>query len=269
MIRAAGVAMLGAVGFWFATGTPESHVRAGNAAFHDDRIEEALLSYERAAERTTDPGLVAFNTAAALYRLGRHREAELHFCRSREDAAGPRRTRLLFGLGNSLMQRSAGRDGRLLDQAMRCYEEVLQATDVDEELTASARHNLELARLLRPGAREDSRPDESRDPDNGSSGGPSGKPPRLLTSSGRADPLGRGAEGGPGAEADGPGDLTDQPPPPGQGNLPVLPDSDQPATLTRADAAALLTREAERIGREQQDYRRKLVGSNTKISRDW
>src|SRR5205085_3914789 len=119
---------------------PDELTRRGNAALGDDPAA-ALGWYNRAEERTTDPGLVAFNEAVALYRLGRYREAELHFRRCREDATGERLARLLAGLGNCLVRRSRGSDANLLDQAIGSYEACLAQADLDPSLADDVRHN--------------------------------------------------------------------------------------------------------------------------------
>src|SRR5207237_4866152 len=104
--------------------------------------------YSRAEESVTDPGLVAFNKAAALYHLGRYREAELYYRYGRDEATGLRRARLLYSLGNCLLQQAQDRDTRRLKEAMSFYEACMQHEAADASLTADARHNLELARLL-------------------------------------------------------------------------------------------------------------------------
>src|SRR5205823_9101099 len=73
----------------------ERLLRSGNDAFERGAFDEAVEWYTKAEDGATDPGRVAANKAAALYRLGRYREAELHYVRGLEDAAGPRRARLL------------------------------------------------------------------------------------------------------------------------------------------------------------------------------
>ena len=45
-------------------------IRRGNAAFEAKDYLGAVRLYEQAEVHATDPGLVAFNKAAALYRLG-------------------------------------------------------------------------------------------------------------------------------------------------------------------------------------------------------
>src|SRR5262245_25905419 len=82
-----GVVLLGAAP---AAGVEEL-LRKGNEAFHNRQFQEALDYYEKAAERSSDPGLAAYNQAVAHYQLGHFRQAELHFRRTLEDAAGSRR----------------------------------------------------------------------------------------------------------------------------------------------------------------------------------
>src|SRR5206468_3004640 len=64
-------------------------IRQGNAAFARDDLDKALAFYEKAEDATADPGLVAFNKAAVLYRLKRYREAELHYRRCLDDDSIP------------------------------------------------------------------------------------------------------------------------------------------------------------------------------------
>src|SRR5262245_43565913 len=75
----------------------EDLVRQGNEAFAQKDYAAAVKFYEQAEERTPDPGLVAFNKAAALFRLERYREAELSYQRCLEDGEAPetRRARAL------------------------------------------------------------------------------------------------------------------------------------------------------------------------------
>ena len=70
---------------------PDDLVRLGNAAFERGDYGSAVGCYEKAEALITDPGLVAFNKGASLYRLDRYREAELHYRRCLSDATGPRR----------------------------------------------------------------------------------------------------------------------------------------------------------------------------------
>src|SRR5205085_1089292 len=63
--------------------------RTSNADAARKEFEAALQFYQKAEERTADPGRVAFNKAAALYRLGQYREAERCYRCCLEDGAAP------------------------------------------------------------------------------------------------------------------------------------------------------------------------------------
>jgi len=128
---------------------PDELLRRGNAAFRQDEHEAAVELYTRAEEWVTDPGLVAFNKAAALYRLGRFREAELHYRRCREDAAGARRAKLHYDLANCLVQRAGEHDAEALAEAIHLYDECRRDPNADASLTDDAQHNIEIAKLLR------------------------------------------------------------------------------------------------------------------------
>src|SRR5258708_3722559 len=83
-------------------------IRAGNAAFERGAYAEAAAQYEKASNRTTEPGLVAFNLATAKYHLAREgnpqalADAELGY-RCCLEPGDPRRAQALFGLGNCLL----------------------------------------------------------------------------------------------------------------------------------------------------------------------
>ncbi len=162
MMRRLGLLVPAMLGLVLLGASPDMNVerllREGNAAFDRGDYEKAIEFYDRAEDRATDPGQVAFNKATALYRLAlddteqnsgdpvrRFREAEEHYRRSAEGADEPRRSRALFGLANSLVQ-GRGDDVRALMQAVRCYRECLRSPD--RQVAEDARHNLELAKLL-------------------------------------------------------------------------------------------------------------------------
>src|SRR5258708_5590004 len=89
--------------------TPEDAMRQGNEAVARKDYDAALRFYEQAEATATDPGLVAFNKGAVLFRLGRHREAELCYLRCLQDRAirKERRAKALYDLGVCLLQRGA------------------------------------------------------------------------------------------------------------------------------------------------------------------
>src|SRR5204863_9313767 len=129
--------------------------RQGNEAFARQRYEDALELYEKAELRSADPGLVAYNQAAAYYRLGRYREAEHHYGRCLEDDQAPplRRARAAFDLGNALVHQAADSNADQLAQAVAAYRTCAAEPAADRDLRSDARHNLELAQLLLQKAR--------------------------------------------------------------------------------------------------------------------
>jgi tetratricopeptide (TPR) repeat protein len=129
--------------------SPDELIRQGNAAVERGEFGDALLSYQQAEERGSDPGLIAFNKANAYYQLSDYRRAENHFRMALDDAAisPERRPRALYNLGNCLVQQAGEKDLRMLRDAIRCYELCLEAV-ADTGLRSDAVHNLELAKLL-------------------------------------------------------------------------------------------------------------------------
>jgi tetratricopeptide (TPR) repeat protein len=248
-------------------------VREGNVAFDAEEYQEAVTLFERAEAGVLDPGLVAFNKAAALYRLGDYAEAVRHYRRCLEDATGPRRARALFDLGNSLMQQQAkGGSARLLLEAVRCYRVCLNLKETTDALRRDADYNLELARLLWIQAiarTSDSNPqDKQEDPDT-----PPADP--RMSKFGQAD---QGADPSQGAEQG--NAKADQQPgsqdkaaetrdkTPGQGNLPPLPDQDELIPLAPEETAAYLNRVAQRILRERQASRNVAAAAVGNV-KDW
>lgn len=252
---------------------PLDLVRAGNTAFEAAQYELAVAYYTRAEEYITDPGLVAFNKAAALYHLGRYREAELHYLRCSEDAAGGRRARVLFDLGNVVLQQSRGQDARLLDRAIRFYEACMRSQGLTPELKDDVTFNLRLAKQLRERAKPtaaDANPtanQKTEDPNERE------RPPRSNgsnTTDQAADPREVGLEKGAGKLEAGKTAKTQlsSRPVPGVGNLPPVPDDEKLAPLSQADALAHLQRVAEQLEAE----RKRLQQRSTPVARnipDW
>lgn len=249
---------------------PVDWLAQGDSALAAGDLEQALADYRRAAERTTDPGLAAFNQGVCLYQLGRFREAELLFRCALDDAGvsemqrGPesqrRRGRALYNLGNCLLKESGGRDRSLLGDAAACYDLCLVDPHADGELLIDARHNMELAKLLRMKARataaeperDDGPPDQvppPREPFGGEPPGPDGQRPDGST--GQAQPA-------PGTAPD-TGQNGPKNPLPGSGHLPPIPDSDELAPMTPEDLAAHLKAAEERIRRERDERLRPRV----------
>ncbi len=246
----------------------EDWLRRGNDALEQGQLDEALADFAQAAERTTDPGQVAFNQGVALFQAGRFREAELHFRRCLNDATGERRVRGLYNLGCALLQESHGRFAGPLRQAVVCYEQALDAAAADDPLAEDLRTNLELAKRLLAQIRA-SAPNAADEPPEGQPEQSPQPPPggfdeRGPSPTGREPATGqRSPDGSPQPTGKSEGDnapkSTSRPPPPGKGNLPPLPDEDVLTPLTPEDTQAYLDRAAERIARERHDRLRRTA----------
>jgi tetratricopeptide (TPR) repeat protein len=239
--------------------SPEELVRRGNAAYEREEYEAAVASYTKAEGRITDPGLAAFNKAAALYRRGLYREAELQYRCSVEGAAGPRRARALFGLGNALLQQSNSRGADTLRDAVRCFESCLRQDGLDEDLADDARHNLELAKLLLAQAPPKSQrppdepPDEHPDKPDPPDKQPDTNPGNEQPGSGRPDPRDRKQR----VQRDaGQEPRASDEPSPGAGTKPPVPDQADLAPLTREDAESYLKEKAAAILKERRESQR-------------
>ena len=134
---------------------PDELVRLGNLAYHSGDVSTAGRLYESAAVRTTDPGLVAFNTAAVRFADGDYRAAEVHYLQALSDPAIPpgRRAEAEYNRGVCLLRRGGSAD--VYRAAIAAFEAALAVPGADAGLAADARHNLELAKLLWADARRD------------------------------------------------------------------------------------------------------------------
>jgi tetratricopeptide (TPR) repeat protein len=128
--------------------SPEELVRKANDLFRAGNTEAADTLYTAAEERTTDPGLVAFNRAAIHFERKQYREAENLCDRVLEDAECPpeRAAKAWYNRGTCLLNR--GGSMSVYRSAIACFEHTLDNPAADEPLKADARHNLELAKLL-------------------------------------------------------------------------------------------------------------------------
>ncbi|MBI3407778.1 MAG: VWA domain-containing protein [Planctomycetes bacterium] len=238
----------------------------GNDCFAREDYEQALKFFDKAEEMAPDPGLVAFNKAATLYRLGRFREAEFHYQRTLDDevASAARKARAWFGLANSLVNQGGGR--RQLEAAIAAYRQCLSAA-ADATLQADARYNLELARLLWIKAKAD----DSDDPENPKD---SPRDPKKTKDSelSKDEPKGKDNGKTPGVSKDAAGksegagkEKSDKA---SGGALTVLPDQEQLAPLSPQETEAHLDQLVERILRERRAHRRhaQVMPENVK---DW
>jgi tetratricopeptide (TPR) repeat protein len=245
-------------------------IQKGNAAYEAEDFPSALKAYEQAEERSFDPGLVAFNKAAALYRLKRYAEAARHYERCLEDKQAPpiRQAGAYYDLGNCLVKQAGPSDVKVLKQAMDSYRESLALAAEDENLKADVRHNLELATLLWLQAKTAARDNpESSDPkeDQRPKDPKDDKEPGSQTGKEK----GQGGKGektektGEGPEAKGGQKKSASP-----GKLLNLPDQDELVKLPPEDTAALLEQAAQRILNERSDYHRGS-GPPSEGVKDW
>jgi tetratricopeptide (TPR) repeat protein len=254
-------------------GAPDDRVREGTAALARRDFDAALQSFAAAEERTTDPGLVAFDEGVAFYHRGDFALAERHFRQCLEDAAGPRRARALYNLAACLVQQAGERDARRLAAAADLYEECLRQEGADAPLAGAARHNLELTKLLWVLAR--ARADEHKDNPDAPDDDPAKPPPRSQESSGSQAEAGLGNPQGAGKQTpvgpDGgknPGEA-DQQPLPGEGSLQAIPDKDDLVPMSPEEAARHLQQAVDEVLKERRAYRQRTMKVPSGKVLDW
>jgi Ca-activated chloride channel homolog len=257
-------------------GTPPDAVplvREGNAAFAAGDYLGALGFYEQAEAGATDPGMVAFNRAAACYRLGRFAEAVAGYrqCLDDDQIAGARRARAHYDLGTALVKQSGATSAPLLRQAVSAFRACLAQPDLEADLRADARHNLELAQMLWLKARA-AHPDDPQE--NGGDDPPAkqSKPPSGLDKNKKGNEKG-GTDGDPdkgkqpgdeGHGAAGKGNKDRVKP----GDIQFLPDADKVVPLPPEETDAHLHGIIERILQERRAYWQKSAQA-PKDARNW
>jgi tetratricopeptide (TPR) repeat protein len=251
-----------------ADGPGDDWLRRGNAAFDREDYDEALRCYAEAEARTTDPGAVAFNEAAALYRSDRFPEAERYYRRCLENARGTRRAQTLFNLGNCLLKRADEKNLDAFAQAVKCYEDCLDQPGLSVSLRGRAENNLELARLLWQKAR-------SEDPAK-QSGNKQNKEPKTNNGK-RQDDSGEDSQKGMQNPQDGKGDAArkdgqkgsdNDKKGAGKGDLSTLPDNEQLVPMTVQETRQLLEEWTERMRQERQ-ARQRLMAPPAGRVKDW
>jgi hypothetical protein len=255
-----------------ASAPPDELVRQGNEAVGRKQYAGALVLYDRAEERTTDPGLVAFNEGVALYQQGDYPRAEVHFRLARQDATGRRRLGATYDLACSLVRAAGDRDVAKLAEAVSLFGSCLRDEGADERLAADARHNLELAKLLwlQAKARPDAKENQPKDDENPRAQPPKPEPARQPgTDDGSAGSQGNGdrsrATPQPGQEPI----KADGQQAPGEGTLPVIPDRDELVPMSREDAEAHLRQAIERVKQEGRTHRQGTMRAPSSKVRDW
>lgn len=257
-------------------GPADDVLRAATAAIRQKDVVRAGKLLAACEERSTDPGLVAFNRGVLDFEAEDYREAELNFLRCLEDRAIPadRRAAALYNRGVSLALR--GEEEKTLRSAVACFEQCLDATAPEGPLARDARHNLELTKLLwaRARAKQATPPtpnDHQEEP-----------PPRPPTPMAEDSAMNPGAEAQPvpatpaaTAQATQPQPAAGQPAAtgqqtPGRSHLPVLDGAGQQLQhLSADDTAALLDVAESRLQKARKRNEQMRAGPERPNVRDW
>jgi hypothetical protein len=261
-----------------ATVSPDELVRQANGALGRKQYIDALKLYARAEERATDPGLVAFDEGVALYQKGEYAEAEVRFRLARQDATAPapRPLYATYNLAASIVQLPGDTDPAKLAEAVRLFEECLRDGSIDDRLAADARHNLELAKMLWAQAQARPKPPPKEKPPDDPEENSKPQPPRPEpvpqpgTGDGSASPTRGNAERTPVTGEQGPEPIkTDGQQAAGAGNLPVIPDRDELAPMSREEAEAHLRQAIEKVMQEGRAHRQRAQKAPSGKVRDW
>jgi tetratricopeptide (TPR) repeat protein len=259
--------------------TPDDLVRQGNAAFARQEYDAAVQLYSRAEEASINPGQVAFNKASALYRLGKYRDAQLHYLRCLDEADPAREPAVWYNLGNCLLQLAqTGNEMGLFREAIACYKRTLDSEDAAAPLRENARHNLELTKLLWLQARM-TRPNQQENPNNPDPPPDNPPPPKTGPDQPKNDP-GSDPSASPTPNPDEKKGKVDekhgkQTPietpktAPGQGRIQQPPDDAKLKPLSPEDALKNLEEAARLIRRERADYMLRIAPSPARSVPDW
>jgi tetratricopeptide (TPR) repeat protein len=250
----------------------EDLLRQGNQAFARKDYASAVRLYTQAEPFATDPGHVAFNKAAALYEQGDFRQAERAYRCALEGAVEPRLSQARYGLATCLVRQGRELGPKALLEAVNLYEQCLRQEEIDPDLATDARHNLEVAKLLwlEAQARTADRPEEGPDVDTPKPTEPPGKKPDsggTDPGTGRPDPRGTHVPVQP--DTGSRPTPTHEPPGPGKGTLPPIPDDADLPPLSAEDAVAHLDQAATKIARERHTHRKQSVKPVAPGVKDW
>jgi Ca-activated chloride channel family protein len=223
----------------------EALIGQADQAFAQGDFEAAISLYEKTEGLTEDPGRIAFNKAAAYYRLERYREAIECYRRTLEDDQAPpeRRARACFDLGNAIVKQADG-SAEQLAEAVAAYRAALHLAEGKASWRADARHNLELAQLLLNKARAENpekvipkaKPDKPKT-DHEKNGGKGQKSVLVPVDPGQGFGQDNTAQGASGQKSE---HLQ-------TGAITVLPDSSTIMPRSPEDTLAALQQEARRI----------------------
>ncbi len=265
--------------------TPDDLIRRANDVFRAGDKDTADRLYTAAEERTTDPGLVAFNRGAVQFDRKQYRDAELSYARVLKDAACPseRAAKAWYNRGTCLLHR--GGSIEVYRVAIACFEHTLDNPAADEQLKDRAADNLELAKLLWNEERKKERnkkktpntdvpPEESNQPKpqpENRAGGNETKPGDETNPAKKDEttPKKGGAQPKQVPKDTTNPTETEKPTVGNNANLEVLKDDDKVQSLSERDARTNLAETAKRIKREQQSLLRTLYGPDRPTVRDW
>jgi tetratricopeptide (TPR) repeat protein len=253
----------------------EDVLRRGNAAYERGDFDKAAGAYLEVEARTTDPGLVAYDKAAALYQKGQIRDAERAYRCALEDATGVRRACALYGLATALVRQSPERGAEVLRDAIRSYDSCLREPDVGAELAEDARHNLELAKILitlippkssdKPDNQRDEKEEQPKPPPE-----PRTSPESGLEQSGQGKADARGEKQRVRKDQAKDARQTDEGSSGAGRELPPVPDQEDPAPMSPEDAHEHLKRAAARVLGEQREHKSKRrMRGNVETGLDW
>lgn len=262
---------------------PDDLIRQANKAVLAGDPAAAESLYAAAAERTADPGLVAYNTAAVRFGQGRFYDAEVLYARTLDDRACPpaRAAKAWFNRGVCLLRR--GGDPAAFRSAVACFDRCLDSPGADDPLKADARKLLELSKLLwADAARKAAKPENPNTP--APEDGPDPPPPQPPAGGAEPDlqPDPKGKDGSPGkadqkatkqSGATPTKDLgakaTDQPAAGANPKLQPLPDDDTARPLSPDETRAYLRQTEDRLRRERQALLRSVAGPERPGVKDW
>jgi tetratricopeptide (TPR) repeat protein len=261
----------------------EELIRQANAAFAREDFDESNRLYEAAEVVSADPGLVAFNRGAVMFKSQRYAEAARYYLLVLNDAACPpeRAAKAWYNRGTCLLRQS-GATTTVYRSAIACLERAFDSAAADAALKANARHNLELAKMLWNEARK--KENKQDNPNND-------LPPEDPRSEPPQRPLGSDSQIGEPDGSDGGGGGTQVPkivqqpvagagmkatpsngqaPAPGAtGQIQPLEDKTNIQPLSPEETREHLRRTAERLRRDQQIMRMTLYGAERAGLHDW
>jgi tetratricopeptide (TPR) repeat protein len=144
---------LAALSLWLTRAEIDS-TRGADNAFQRGDYAAAVRAYQDAAESCHDLPALAGNQAAALYRLDRYDDADRRYQLAATSNNELQSAKATYCRGNCALRQAcpaeAAPDKTLLDQAAEQFSACLSHEGtVGDQVTADARHNLELTKLLR------------------------------------------------------------------------------------------------------------------------